>query len=131
LETPNGVKLSRDLQALPKLALDKNQIQKVIVNLVINARDAVGDTGEIRVQTRRQNGWVVLAVSDNGCGMSQDFMAKQLFKPFQSTKKKGLGIGMYHSKTIVEAHQGRIEVESAPQKGTTFRVWLPLPAAKA
>lgn len=131
LETPDGVKLTRDLEELPKLALDKSQMQKVIVNLVINARDAVGEAGEIRLQTRRQNGWVVLTVSDNGCGMSQEFLGKHLFKPFQSTKKKGLGIGMYHSKTIVEAHHGRIEVESAPQKGTTFRVLLPVAAANA
>jgi putative PEP-CTERM system histidine kinase len=125
LETPS-IRLIKDLQALPKLQMDPVQIQKVITNLIINARDAVGAEGEIRIQTRQQNGWAMLIVEDTGCGMSPEFIAKHLFKPFQSTKKKGLGIGMFHSKTIVEAHQGRIEVESQPQKGSQFRVLLPI-----
>jgi len=58
--------------------------------------------------------------------MSQAFLKSSLFRPFQTTKKKGLGIGMFQSKMIVEAHRGRITVESAPEVGTTFRVMLPL-----
>jgi signal transduction histidine kinase len=78
------------------------------------------------VETSQRNGWVVLSVSDNGCGMSADFVQHSLFRPFQTTKKKGIGIGMFHSKMIVEAHRGRIEVESEPGKGTAFRVLLPI-----
>jgi len=77
------------------------------------------------VSTSRENGWVLLVVADNGSGMTADFVANSLFKPFQTTKKNGLGIGLFQSKTIVEAHGGRIEVESAPGQGTTFRVLLP------
>jgi hypothetical protein len=58
--------------------------------------------------------------------MGTEFMSHALFRPFQTTKKKGLGIGMFQSKMIVEAHGGRIEVESEVQKGTTFRVLLPI-----
>jgi signal transduction histidine kinase len=58
--------------------------------------------------------------------MSPDFLRNSLFRPFQTTKKDGMGIGMFHSKTIVEAHQGRMEVESEPGAGSTFRVLLPL-----
>ena len=57
--------------------------------------------------------------------MTQEFLSRSLFRPFQTTKKNGLGIGMFQSKMIVEAHQGRIEVESESGKGTTFRVFLP------
>jgi len=57
--------------------------------------------------------------------MPPDFVEKSLFKPFKSTKKKGLGIGLYQCKSIVEAHQGRIEAESQEGKGSTFRVILP------
>jgi hypothetical protein len=57
--------------------------------------------------------------------MSKEFMQKRLFKPFQTTKKQGMGIGLFHCKTIVEAHGGRMEVESEEGKGTTFRVLLP------
>jgi len=66
-----------------------------------------------------------LSVSDNGVGMTREFMEKYLFKPFQTTKKQGMGIGLFHCKTIVEAHGGRIEVESEEGKGSTFRVMLP------
>jgi signal transduction histidine kinase len=58
--------------------------------------------------------------------MSADFLARSLFRPFQTTKKNGTGIGMFHTKMIVEAHRGRIEAESQVGKGTTFRVRLPL-----
>src|SRR5262245_60068778 len=116
-----------NLSPLPRIPLDPAQIQKVVTNLVINAKEAAAPHGEIRVETARQNGWIVLSVADNGCGMSPEFIRRSLFRPFQSTKKKGLGIGMFHSKMIVDAHRGRIEVESEKGKGTTFRVWLPVP----
>jgi hypothetical protein len=58
--------------------------------------------------------------------MTKDFIEKLLFHPFRTTKKQGMGIGLFHTKMIVEAHQGRIEVESVEGKGTTFRVFLPL-----
>ena len=81
--------------------------------------------GEVRVGTSGQNGWAVISVTDNGCGMSPEFVSRFLFRPFQTTKKKGMGIGMFHSKAIVEAHQGKIEVASEVGKGTTFKVLLP------
>jgi len=118
--------LIRDLQSLPRLVMDPEQLQKVLTNLVLNATEAMGNGGEIRVATRQKDGWVVLLVSDNGCGMSKEFIEKSLFRPFQTTKKQGMGIGLFHSKMIVEAHQGRIEVESEVGKGTTFRVMLPV-----
>jgi nitrogen-specific signal transduction histidine kinase len=58
--------------------------------------------------------------------MTPEFIRDSLFKPFSSTKSKGLGVGMFQSKIIVEAHRGTIEVQSTPQKGTIFRVLLPL-----
>ena len=118
-------KLVQDLRPVPKLKLDKEQIQKVLVNLVLNANEATGAGGEIRVESRERNGWTVLSVTDDGCGMTREFMAGSLFKPFHTTKKQGLGIGLFHSKKIVEAHGGRIEVESEEGRGSTFRVMLP------
>ena len=79
------------------------------------------------VETSQNNGWAVLSVSDNGCGMNPEFLNHSLFRPFQTTKKNGLGIGLFQSKMIVEAHRGRIQVESQPGKGTTFRIILPIP----
>src|ERR1043166_7068930 len=121
----------KSLAPLPRIPLDPMQMQKVVTNLVMNAKEAVSPSGEIRVETARRNGWVILSVADTGCGMSPEFIRRSLFRPFQSTKKKGLGIGMFHSKMIVDAHRGRIEVESEQGKGTIFRVWLPVPNSNA
>jgi signal transduction histidine kinase len=97
-----------------------------VTNLVINASDASAPAGEIRIETSQSKGWAVLSVADDGCGMAPEFVSRTLFRPFQTTKKKGLGIGMFQSKMIVEAHGGRIEVDSEVDKGTTFRVLLPI-----
>lgn len=119
----------QELRPLPRLSLDPGQVRNVITNLVLNARDALTSGGRIRVETSQRNDWAVLVVADNGCGMAPDFIQNSLFRPFQSTKKKGLGIGMFHCRMIVEAHRGRIEVESKPGQGSTFRVLLPVGTA--
>ncbi len=124
LERSSGLQLSKELQSVPKVALDRDQMQKVITNLVLNAAEAVGPDGRVQVTTREEGGWAVLSVADNGCGMSPEFMAHSLFRPFQTTKKNGLGIGMFQSKMIIEAHGGKITVQSEPGKGTTFRLFL-------
>jgi putative PEP-CTERM system histidine kinase len=121
-----GIALVKNLRPCPRLLLDQEQFCKVVTNLVINATEAVSQGGQIRVETNQNNGWAVLTVADNGCGMTPEFLSRALFRPFQTTKKKGFGIGMFQSKMIVEAHGGRIEVESEPKKGTIFRVLLPI-----
>jgi putative PEP-CTERM system histidine kinase len=128
LDTLNGCKVSitRELNPLPKTSFDTDQIQKVITNFILNANQALANGGEIKVTTEQREGWIVLSVSDNGCGMSKEFIEKSLFHPFKTTKKQGMGIGLFHSKMIVEAHKGRIEVESEEGKGSTFKVFLPL-----
>lgn len=110
---------------LPEVAVDAEQMQKVIGNLVMNAYEATKGKGAIRVTTATSDHAVTLSISDDGCGMSRHFIDKMLFRPFSSTKKRGMGIGLFQSKMIVEAHQGKIEVESEEGKGTTFRVILP------
>lgn len=123
--------LTTDFKPLPLLMIDPGQIQKVITNLVLNARDASGAGGAIVVRTEAREGVVILAVSDNGCGMSPEFMEKSLFRPFQTTKQDGFGIGLFHSKMIVDAHHGKIEVDSRLGEGTTFRVMIPVTGEKA
>jgi putative PEP-CTERM system histidine kinase len=124
------VDLTKDLQPLPRVLADHGQIQSVVTNLLLNARDALAPGGRIRVRTEELGGSVVLSVADNGCGMSAAFLKDSLFRPFQSTKKKGLGIGMYQSRMIVEAHGGSIRVESEAGKGSTFRVSFPVKGVK-
>jgi putative PEP-CTERM system histidine kinase len=121
-----GVNLVKQLGPVPKVQLDQEQFHKVVTNLVLNATEAISKKGEIRVETGQNNSWAVVAVADNGCGMDAEFISRSLFRPFQTTKKNGFGIGMFQSRMIVEAHGGRIDVESQLGKGTTFRVFLPL-----
>ena len=119
------VKLVGNFATTAPVQVDREQMHKVIVNLLVNAKEASPAGGEIRVVTAQRDGFGVLAVEDQGCGMSADFLRQRLFKPFQTTKKKGIGIGMFQSKMIVEAHGGRIEVDSQEGRGTTFRVLIP------
>ncbi|HEY1791159.1 MAG TPA: XrtA/PEP-CTERM system histidine kinase PrsK [Verrucomicrobiae bacterium] len=122
----SGANLVKELQPLPKLFFDREQLLKVLTNLALNAQEASPVDEPIHVATSQINGWAVLSVSDNGCGMNSEFLNRSLFRPFQTTKKNGLGIGMFQSKMIVEAHRGKIEVQSETGKGTTFRVFLPV-----
>jgi putative PEP-CTERM system histidine kinase len=125
-EKNSGVNLVREFKPLPKVLFDREQLLKVVTNLALNAKEALRNDGQIHVATSQVNGWAVLSVSDNGCGMNSEFINQSLFRPFQTTKKNGLGIGMFQSKMIVEAHRGKIEVQSEAGKGTTFRVYLPV-----
>jgi putative PEP-CTERM system histidine kinase len=120
------VPLFQELRPVPKLFVDPEHLQKVVINLLLNANEAVNDQGEIHITTDTMDGWVMLAMRDNGCGIPKAFMERSLFHPFQTTKSQGLGIGLFHSKMIVEAHHGRIEVESEEGKGSTFKVFLPI-----
>ncbi len=108
------------------LLADQEELGKVVANLVINALDAVegkqGGAVSIEVGGFEQ---AFIKVVDNGCGMTPEFIRQDLFTPFKTTKNKGLGIGMFQSRQIVEAHKGRIEVMSEPDKGSTIIVWLP------
>jgi len=113
-------------EPIPHITGDMNQLKKVFTNLIVNALEAVSNTGEIAVSTYSDDGWAVFSISDNGPGMDKEFKERYLFKPFHSTKEKGLGIGLFQCKTIIEAHKGRIEVESEKGRGCTFRVKLPL-----
>lgn len=120
------VPVAQSLGKVPPLPIDGEQMYKVIENLLINANDAVKQDGRISIATSSNENWAEIAVQDNGYGMSREFIEKSLFLPFQTTKKQGMGIGLYHCKTIVEAHGGRVEVESEEGTGTTVHVLLPV-----
>lgn len=105
---------------------DRKEISKVITNLIINALEATNNKGRVEVIIGTENNMGFVRVSDNGCGMSSEFIEKKLFRPFQTTKKTGLGIGLYQCKCIVEAHSGILKVLSEEGRGTDFSLYLPL-----
>ncbi len=134
------VEYIEDLQDIPPARVDRDYLEKVLTNLLINAVEAMPSGGRLKVATRVvQNGtepgkggrtdagrWVQIEVADSGEGMSQEFINRRLFRPFQTTKKKGLGIGLYQCREAVEAHGGHIEVVSTEKKGTVFTIRLPI-----
>lgn len=106
--------------------VDREEIGKVILNLVLNAVESSEDAFPVCVETGALDGQAFVRVHDRGTGMSAEFIRNHLFRPFHTTKKQGLGIGLYQCRQIVEAHGGRIDVESTPGEGSVFTVLLPL-----
>ena len=104
---------------------DKDQLLAIFGHLVQNAQDATEDDGRIEIIQSTEDGQLVLEFRDNGHGMNEDFIKNQLFKPFKSTKGKGMGIGVYETKEIIHALGGSIDVESTPGQGTCFTIKLP------
>jgi len=110
--------------------VDAGLMQRVVVNLLTNAREASLANGRITLDAglRRaaDNGTVLeIVVTDEGRGMSEEFIRSRLFRPFATTKPNGLGIGLAQCRAIVEAHGGRIDVRSRPGEGTSFVLRVP------
>ena len=107
--------------------VDAERVRKVIENLVLNADQAMsGQEGTITLSGGEAgNGKIFFSVADTGPGMTLEFQSKRLFHPFATTKRGGLGLGLYTCREVIRAHGGTIEVESRPDAGATFRVVLP------
>jgi two-component system NtrC family sensor kinase len=113
---------------LPEIVASANQLEQVLLNLVNNARDAIGRNGRITLRTRVENGWTQLDVEDTGRGMTPEVLSKVFF-PFFTTKGvgKGTGLGLSISYGIIKSMGGRIEVQSRAGHGTTFTLFFPVP----
>jgi two-component system cell cycle sensor histidine kinase/response regulator CckA len=125
---PTSIRLAEEIAPVPPIAGDANQLQQVIVNLVTNAAHAIGERhGTITVGLRADGAALRLWVADTGCGMDEATKAR-IFEPFFTTKEvgKGTGLGLAVVHGIIKQHGGRIDVESAPGRGTRFDVVLPL-----
>jgi two-component system, cell cycle sensor histidine kinase and response regulator CckA len=131
----SDVHVDQALAAKGAIFADQGQVGQVVMNLVLNARDAIAEGGHITLSTRDEGAWVVLAVSDDGHGMSPEVRAR-IFEPFFTTRidrpgTQGTGLGLSTVQRIVADVGGRIDVESVPGRGTTVTVLFPRVAARA
>ena len=126
LAAHDRVRLVRDIQPVGSVWGDRDALLRVVENLLTNAVEAIDGDGTITVRLYEEAGAAVILVRDTGCGIPEEFRQRFLFAPFRSTKKGGWGIGLYHTKQVVERHYGEIAVESVEGQGTTFFVRLPL-----
>ena len=128
------VSVTRDFEDVPPVMANANQIQQVLLNLLINARQAMPNGGDVRLSLSYdpQNGMVALQVRDTGSGIAEDKL-RNIFDPFFSTKsgpdetgKGGTGLGLSACRDIIQAHHGKIRVQSSLGKGTAFTIMLPV-----
>ncbi len=123
--TYKNVSITRQTEPLPPIYIDPEAVEMVIINLVTNACEAIEKEGVVKVHAYSREGFVNIAVEDNGPGIPTEFIDNALFRPFKTTKKNGFGIGLYQCKTIIEAHGGGISVESFVGEGTKFTMRFP------
>jgi signal transduction histidine kinase len=127
------IRLEKELaDRLPKILIDENQIQQVLINLLLNAIQAIGEQGVITIRTgvSPNHKFVHVEISDSGCGILPEHLSK-IFDPFFSTKPKGTGLGLAVTYGIVQKHGGRIQVESRPGLGTGMFLNFPVHTEEA
>ncbi len=108
-----------------RIKSDRDKLKQVLINLINNSFDASGGNGLIDINACLADGKMNITVKDNGCGMDKETM-QRAFKPFFTTKTKGTGLGLAIVDKLVKALGGKIEIESEPQKGTAFKIELPI-----
>jgi putative PEP-CTERM system histidine kinase len=105
---------------------DWERLERVVGHLIQNAIEATARDGRVEIELARAGEAVVIRISDNGEGMTEEFIRERLFKPFESTKSAGMGIGVFESQEYIQELGGVLEVTSAPAQGSTFTIMLPL-----
>ncbi|MBI4249666.1 MAG: PAS domain S-box protein [Elusimicrobia bacterium] len=110
---------------LPPFPFDKDQLQQVLWNIILNALEAMGKKGRLKLTTASENKQAVIHIDDTGPGIPVESL-KKIFQPFHTTKKQGTGLGLSIAQRIVMAHQGQLLVESQPGRGSRFSILLPL-----
>jgi CheY-like chemotaxis protein len=120
-----------DLEQVPLLTSNATELREMFINLIFNAVDAMPGGGEITLRTRNMESMALMEVSDSGVGMDEE-TRRRCLEPFFTTKgEKGTGLGLAMVFGIVKRHEGTVEIESAPGRGTTIRIQLPITESKA
>jgi signal transduction histidine kinase len=124
-----GISVSfENTSELPEITYDEEKIQQVLLNLMVNAAQAIENEGHIRIEIDQYvhsgEKYAKISVTDNGCGIEGD--VQKVFDPFYTTKSSGSGLGLAITRQIIEKHDGWIDIESEPAKGTTIIINLPV-----
>jgi len=128
LTIPENIEVVKKLDAdLPEVEIDTDQIRQVLVNMIMNAVQAMPEGGRLTISAREGDKFLEVEISDTGCGIPKEAIGK-IFDPLFTTRAKGIGLGLAVCKAIIDRHQGHIEVESEVGKGATFTIRLPLKA---
>ena len=122
---PDKIKVDDLSQKQPKILVDPDRMKRAFINLVENAIDAMPDGGTVTINSKESEEFVEISLSDTGAGLSREVL-ENLWKPLQTTKAKGMGLGLAIAKRIIDAHGGKIAVESKQGEGTTFTIRLPI-----
>jgi signal transduction histidine kinase len=122
---PRNIKVTNLTKDEPKMTIDAEKMKRVLQNLINNAIDAMPKGGKLTIASKKTDGNMEITLTDTGTGISEEIIGR-IWTPFFTTKAKGMGLGLPICKRIVEAHGGKICVESAVSKGTSFTVIVPI-----
>jgi two-component system sensor histidine kinase AtoS len=125
VKVPQNVKVQDLSKDQPRLRVDLDMMRRVLINLIENAIDAMTHGGTLTINSKQSNDGVEITLTDTGSGIPKKIMAN-LWKPFQTTKAKGMGLGLAVCKRIVDAHGGTISAKSKEGEGTTLTIRLPI-----
>ncbi|KZZ85324.1 hypothetical protein AS29_005985 [Bacillus sp. SJS] len=117
--------LTLKLKTVPMIVGDENSLKQVLLNVIRNALESLEEQGTVSVLVLIEEKFICIRVQDNGCGISQERLAK-IGEPFYSTKEKGTGLGLMTSLNIIENHHGKLDIQSEEGEGTTVKIYLPL-----
>ena len=127
-QMPENIELTKRLDtSLPEVEIDTDQVRQVLVNIITNAVQAMPEGGKLTIGARAVDNFLQVEITDTGVGIPEDAIEK-VFDPLYTTRAKGIGLGLAVCQSIIERHEGHIEVASKMRKGTTFTVRLPLKA---
>jgi len=126
LYTDRKVQIAVD-SSIPEFNFDYEKMRRVLINLIENGLDSMNEKagGVLKVETKNESGFAALQVSDEGNGIPPELQSR-IFEPYFSTKKTGMGLGLAIVKRIIDEHHGKISIESHIEKGTTFKIDIPI-----
>jgi hypothetical protein len=119
------IRVIHDFKDTFELTTDPDILERILENIIVNATEAVGDDGIIRIAAGIEGDSPVFTITDNGIGMTDEYIREKLFKPFQTTKNKGTGLGLWQVKNMADQLRARIDVKPNRDRGVTVSVWFP------